>query len=154
MKTYSIVIPVRCDECDELETKVETELSAENLPPCPNCGAPHFGGGGETEITPEVDEEEREMEKKRKSVTGGQSDSDQEPGFEDGYKLARNEILEIARQLAESGFNPSTAFDYLLIGELDVSAEEWAKTRDVSANTVNYNVNQATEFIEENDEQD
>lgn len=41
---YEVALPVRCDDCGEVSTKVETIILAEHLPDCPDCGAEHMGG--------------------------------------------------------------------------------------------------------------
>lgn len=146
MKVYEIAIPVRCDDCDEVETKVRTELPAENLPDCPNCGAAHFGGGGETGITPDDGESTPDSSGKQKDNNAGQQTADTDgESFEQGYRTGRNEVRRVARQLAEAGMSPSKVLDYVLVGELDESAESWADSRDVGKTTVDYNVNQAQE---------
>lgn len=139
-ETYSIAIPVRCKSCQEVSTKVETELPVKNLPECPNCDAPHFGGGGETEITPEEDEEEEEF------------DTDNE-AFKDGYRSAESDIKQAIVSLLEhdSDFSPSYALDYIMLEEYEMDVDRWAGIRGVSKNTVKYNANQVSKVTQDED---
>lgn len=133
---YHVTLPVRCEDCGEVETKVETSIDVNKLPDCPHCGSAHFGGGGKTSVTRTPNEDTPSPEQLIGDKTSVEDDE------EDG------ELADIIQVGLDEELSASSVLAYIATSQCGYSVDSWSNEYGVKQSTVKQYVSEVEDRLD------